>query len=158
MIQQREEKRDLEAPENKIQNYETSISEIKDDLEKSNEELLYSLGERFLEDLITNMVFYLFQSVTMMQSQMPQQEQDTQIKEIENSAAKIFIQAWRKKIKKSSKKELLEINNSLKSEKMHFLNAISNFSMTSTEEYQSIYDEALGTVQKIFEDNIFQKK
>jgi hypothetical protein len=144
----------LEAPENKSLNYETSIAQIKDDLKKSNEELLYSLEERFLEDLVTNMVFYLFQSVSMMQSQMPQREQEPEMQKIENSAAKTFIETWKKKIKKSSKKELLEINNSLKSETLHFLNAISDFSIASTEEYQSIYDEALKTVQRIFEENI----
>lgn len=147
----------MEAPENKKNNYETSIAEIKDDLEKSNEELLYSLEERFLEDLMLNMVFYLFQSVSVSQSQMPESEfggEENNRNKVENTAAKNFINAWQKKIKKSSKKELLEINENLKSEKLHFLNAISNFSMISTEEYQSIYDEALRSVQKIFEENI----
>ena len=60
MIQQREEKKALEAQGNESPKYETSIAEIKDTLKKGKEDLLYSLEERFLDDLVINMVFYLF--------------------------------------------------------------------------------------------------
>jgi hypothetical protein len=74
----------------------------------------------------------------------------------ENTAkpfAKNFFSIWQSHVKKQSKKEILEINNQLKSKKMNFLGAISNFSLPSTEDYQLIYNKAFSDIQKTFEKN-----
>ena len=137
--------------------YETSTSQLRSDLQLSKEDLLESLQERFFEDLLSNMVFYLFQAVTAQQTILEKQDKNFSeevFKLEENFAAKRFFSIWQNKIKKQSKKELLEINEKLKSQQMQFINAISNFSITSTEEYQSIYNSALSAVKEIFDEGI----
>lgn len=138
-------------------NYETSTSQLRNDLELSKEDLLENLQERFFEDLVSNMVFYLFQAVTAQQTILEKQDKNLtqEFSELEeNTAAKKFFSHWQDKIKKQSKKELLEINQKLKSQQMQFINAISNFSITSTEEYQAIYNSALLGVKEIFDESI----
>jgi hypothetical protein len=56
-------------------------------------------------------------------------------------------------MRKQSKKEMLEVNKKLKDEKMHYLSAISNFSLPTTEDYQSIYDKALIDTKEFFQKN-----
>ena len=52
---------------------------------------------------------------------------------------------------------MLEINDQLKTEKMNFLSAISNFSLPSTEDYQYIYDIAINDIKNLFEKNTSYK-
>ena len=56
-------------------------------------------------------------------------------------------------MRKQSKKEMLEVNKKLKDEKMNYLSAIANFSLPTTEDYQSIYDKALVDTKEFFEKN-----
>ena len=120
-----------------------SISGLKETLEIQVDQLAEALSERYIRDLTMSMIFYMFSNMSR------------QIKEIswENVKEK-FISQWKKNIKKQARKELLSINDKLKSEKMNFLGAISDFSIPSTEDYQKIYDYAINETCDLFNKNL----
>jgi hypothetical protein len=126
-----------------------SIEDLKRNLQDTNLALLDNLKNRFTQDLLASMIFFVFNEVCRNRDQKSSEFFD----ENDTSFAKTFFSTWYKHTKKQSKKEILEINKQLKSEKMNFLSAISNFSLPSTEDYQSIYDKALLDIQKLFEKN-----
>jgi len=126
-----------------------SIEDLKQNLQDSNRILFDDLKNRFTQDLLASMIFFVFNEAC--------RNRDQNLSEFDDGGstpfAKTFFSTWHKHAKKQSKKEILEINNQLKNEKMNFLSAISNFSLPSTEDYQSIYDKALLDIQKLFEKN-----
>jgi hypothetical protein len=119
-----------------------SIHELREDLSEQVEALRESLVERYVRDLIITMVFTMFADFFARQ----RGENGKNLKEE-------FISEWRKNIKKQSKKELLSINSKLKSNKMNFLGAISDFTLPSTEDYQKMYDSAISEVESFFKKN-----
>lgn len=120
-----------------------SISGLKETLEIQVDQLAEALSERYIRDLTMSMIFYMFSNMSR------------QIKEISGENVKEkFISQWKKNIKKQAKKELLSINDKLKSEKMNFLGAISDFSIPSTEDYQKIYDYAINETCDLFNKNL----
>ena len=128
-----------------------SIEELKQNLYESNELLFENLKSRFTQELLASMVFFIFNEVCKNKDE--DANEDNFLDQKNNSTAKIFFSAWLNHTKKQSKKEMLEINNQLKTEKMNFLSAISNFSLPSTEDYQYIYDMAINDIQNLFEKN-----
>jgi hypothetical protein len=126
-----------------------SIEDLKQNLKDSNLDLFYNLKNRFTQDLLANMIFFVFNEVCKNRDQNSSEFSDKN----NEPFAKAFFSTWHNHTKKQSKKELLEINNQLKSEKMNFLSAISNFSLPTTEDYQLIYNKALSDIQKTFEKN-----
>lgn len=126
-----------------------SIEDLKQNLQDSNRILFDDLKNRFTQDLLASMIFFVFNEAC--------RNRDQNLSEFDDGSntpfAKTFFSTWCKHAKKQSKKEILEINTQLKNEKMNFLSAISNFSLPSTEDYQSIYDKALLDIQKLFEKN-----
>lgn len=122
-----------------------SIDDLKKNLAETNETLLETLKARYVQDLFGSMVFFIFNEICRQRSDEFGQS---------NPVSKKFFEAWKDHTKKRAKKEILEINKKLKTDpQMHFLGAISNFSLPSTEDYQRIYDKALAEVQNIFEKN-----
>jgi hypothetical protein len=130
-----------------IESNDFSVEDLKRNLDETNLALLETLKNRYMQELIGSMVFFIFNEIC--QNKNP--ESDTQTKE--NSIAKMFFSSWLNSVKKRAKKEILEINNKLKDNKMNFLGAISNYSLPSTEDYQDIYNKALLEVQKVFQKN-----
>jgi hypothetical protein len=124
--------------------HDISIDDLKKNLNKTNEDLLISLRERFTQNLLTSMIFFIFNQVCR------REPDDFRTK---NSMANDFFSYWFESIKKQSKKEMLEVNKKLKDEKMNYLSAISNFSLPTTEDYQYIYNKALLDVKEMFEKN-----
>jgi hypothetical protein len=124
-----------------------SVEDLKRNLNETNLVLLETLKGRYMQELIGSMVFFIFNEIC----QNKVQNEDTINKD--NTVAKIFFSSWLDNAKKRSKKEILEINNKLKDNKMNFLGAISNYSLPSTEDYQEIYNKALSEVQKVFQKN-----
>lgn len=126
-----------------------SVEDLKQNLNETNLALFENLKNRFTQDLLANMVFFVFNEIC--------KERDQDGSEFSASKnqplAKIFFSTWYKHTQRQSKKEILEINNQLKIDKMNFLSAISNFSLPSTEDYQLIYNKALFEIQKTFEKN-----
>jgi hypothetical protein len=127
-----------------------TISDLKRNLDETNAALLDNLKNRFTQDLLANMVFTVF-------NEMCRHNSDISLDKGKNTIAKSFFSSWRNKINKQSKKEILAINNQLKNKKINFLSAISNFSLPSTEDYQSIYNRAISDIEQIFEKNTFIK-
>jgi hypothetical protein len=125
-----------------------SIETLKRSLDESNNSLLESLKQRYMQELIGSMVFFIF-------NQMCQNAKiESGFTDKENgNLAQIFFSSWLKASKKEAKKEILEINKKLKDNNMNFLGAISNYSLPSTEDYQSIYNKAILEIQKIFQKN-----
>jgi len=124
--------------------HDISIEDLKKNLNKTNEDLLISLRERFTQNLLTSMIFFIFNQVCKRE---PSDLYD------KNSMTSNFFSYWFESIKKQSKKEMLEVNKKLKDEKMNYLSAISNFSLPTTEDYQHIYNKALSDVKEMFEKN-----
>jgi hypothetical protein len=145
----------MESNEKNFITSDLSIEELRKSLEESNEILLENLKSRFTQELLASMVFFVFNETCK------NKDEDTAdnslLNQNKNSTAKIFFSAWLNHTKKQSKKEMLEINNQLKTEKMNFLSAISNFSLPSTEDYQYIYDMAISDIQNLFEKNTSYK-
>ena len=127
-----------------------SIENLKKSLIQNNELLLENLKGRFTQELLASMVFFVFNEICKNKDEYLNRG-DAQ--EEKKTTAQIFFSTWHKHTKKQSKKELLDINEQLKDEKMYFLSAISNFSLPSTEDYQRIYDTALNDIQSTFEKN-----
>jgi hypothetical protein len=122
-----------------------SIEDLKNNLAETNASLLETLKGRYMQDLFGSMVFFIFNEVCKQRSDEFNHK---------NPFSKQFFEAWKDHTKKRAKREILEINKKLKMDpQMNFLGAISNFSLPSTEDYQSIYDKALSEVQNIFEKN-----
>lgn len=126
-----------------------SIEDLKKNLNQTNFALFEDLKTRFTQDLLANMVFFVFNEICKEKDEINSDTNENTAK----SFAKNFFSIWQSHVKKQSKKEILEINNQLKSKKMNFLGAISNFSLPSTEDYQLIYNKALSDIQKTFEKN-----
>jgi hypothetical protein len=133
--------------DNSITSNDFSVEDLKRNLNETNLVLLETLKGRYMQELIGSMVFFIFNEIC----QNKVQNEDTINKD--NTVAKIFFSSWLDNAKKRSKKEILEINNKLKDNKMNFLGAISNYSLPSTEDYQEIYNKALSEVQKVFQKN-----
>jgi hypothetical protein len=133
--------------DNPITSNDFSVEDLKRNLNETNLVLLETLKGRYMQELIGSMVFFIFNEIC----QNKVQNEDTINKD--NTVAKIFFSSWLDNAKKRSKKEILEINNKLKDNKMNFLGAISNYSLPSTEDYQEIYNKALSEVQKVFQKN-----
>ena len=141
----------MEALENKMneddQNtyiQDLSIEDLKKNLDRTNEELLVSLRERFSQNLLTSMIFFMFNQICQKYSNGPHSQ---------DSASDKFFSYWLENMRKQSKKEMLEVNKKLKDEKINYLSAISNFSLPTTEDYQAIYDKALLDTKQMFEKN-----
>jgi|LauGreDrversion4_2_1035121.scaffolds.fasta_scaffold19984_6 hypothetical protein len=124
--------------------YDISIDDLKKNLNKTNEDLLISLRERFTQNLLTSMIFFIFNEICRKESS------DLYEKD---SIANKFFSYWFENMRKQSKKEMLEVNKKLKDEKMNYLSAISNFSLPTTEDYQAIYNKALLDAKEMFEKN-----
>jgi len=133
--------------DNPITSNDFSVEDLKRNLNETNLVLLETLKGRYMQELIGSMVFFIFNEICQNKAQ----NEDTINKD--NTVAKIFFSSWLDNAKKRSKKEILEINNKLKDNKMNFLGAISNYSLPSTEDYQEIYNKALSEVQKVFQKN-----
>jgi len=138
-----------EDPENEhFSANDFSIENLKENLIETNQQLLENLKKRYMEELLGSMIFFVFNEVCQ-----------TRNKEFSNSESKTneiaenFISFWSKSVKKQAKKEMLDINNKLKNNKMNFLGAISNFSLPSTEDYQLIYNQAVSEIEKVFRKN-----
>lgn len=129
-----------------FENYieDLSIEDLKKNLDQTNQDLFLALKERFTQNLLTSMIFFLFNHVCSPHS-------NTFSKE--DSLSNKFFLYWFENMRKQSKKEMLEVNKKLKDEKMHYLSAISNFSLPTTEDYQSIYDKALIDTKEFFQKN-----
>lgn len=129
-----------------FENYieDLSIEDLKKNLDQTNQDLFLALKERFTQNLLTSMIFFLFNHVCGSHS-------DRFAKE--DSISNKFFLYWFENMRKQSKKEMLEVNKKLKDEKMHYLGAISNFSLPTTEDYQSIYDKALIDTKEFFQKN-----
>ena len=124
-----------------------SIDDLKKTLNETNQIFFESLKNRFTQDLLASMVFFIF-------NEFCREKNDNFESSKRNEIAARFFSAWSLSTKKTVKKEILEINQRLKDDqKMNFLEAISDFSLPSTEDYQLIYDKAISEVQKIFEKN-----
>jgi hypothetical protein len=121
-----------------------SIKDLKKNLNQTNEQLLEALKDRFTQNLLTSMIFFLFNHICF-------SDGDGFTKE--ESLGNKFFSYWLENMRKQSKKEMLEVNKKLKDEKMHYLSAISNFSLPTTEDYQSIYDKALIETKVFFQKN-----
>jgi hypothetical protein len=140
---------------NKINDYseinhdDIPIETLRKSLIENNEILLENLKSRFTQNLLSSMVFFIFNEICNNKNQ----QIDGSIDSGSNKVAEIFFSTWLNYTKKQAKKEILEINNQLKNKKINFLNAISNFSLPSTEDYQSLYDKAMHEVKIIFEKN-----
>jgi hypothetical protein len=132
-----------------------SIEQLKQNLYESNELLFENLKSRFTQELLASMIFFVFNETCRNKDE--HIADGNLLNHNDSSTAKIFFSAWLNHTKKQSKKEILEINNQLKTEKMNFLSAISNFSLPSTEDYQHIYDMAISDIQNLFEKNTSYK-
>lgn len=129
-----------------FENYieDLSIEDLKKNLDQTNQDLFLALRERFTQNLLTSMIFFLFNQICGSSS-------DGFAKE--DLLGNKFFLHWFESMRKQSKKEMLEVNKKLKDEKMHYLCAISNFSLPTTEDYQSIYDKALIDTKEFFQKN-----
>ena len=145
----------MESNEKKFIANDLSIEELKKNLYEGNEILFENLKSRFTQELLASMVFFIFNEVCKNKDE---HANDSNFLDQKSSpTAKMFFSAWLNHTKKQSKKEMLEINNQLKTEKMNFLSAISNFSLPSTEDYQHVYDTAISDIQNLFEKNTSHK-
>jgi hypothetical protein len=133
--------------DNPITSNDFSVEDLKRNLNETNLVLLETLKGRYMQELIGSMVFFIFNEICQ------NKPQNGDIINKDNTVAKIFFSSWLDNAKKRSKREILEINNKLKDNKMNFLGAISNYSLPSTEDYQEIYNKALSEVQKVFQKN-----
>jgi len=145
----------MESNEKNFIANDLSIEQLKQNLYESNELLFENLKSRFTQELLASMIFFVFNETCKNKDKYI--ADGSLLNQNNNSTAKIFFSAWLNHIKKQSKKEILEINNQLKTEKMNFLSAISNFSLPSTEDYQHIYDTAISDIQNLFEKNTSYK-
>ena len=125
-----------------------SIEGLKKNLIQTNEALLENLKNRYMQELLGSMIFFVFNEVCQNKNDNPTSEVDKK-----NQTADMFLSFWSKSVRKKAKKEMLDINNKLKDSKMNFLGAISNFSLPSTEDYQLIYNQAITEIEKIFQKN-----
>ena len=125
-----------------------SIEGLKKNLIQTNEVLLENLKNRYMQELLGSMIFFVFNEVCQNKNDNPTSEVDKK-----NPTADMFLSFWSKSVRKKAKKEMLDINNKLKDSKMNFLGAISNFSLPSTEDYQLIYNQAISEIEKIFQKN-----
>jgi aspartyl/asparaginyl beta-hydroxylase (cupin superfamily) len=131
-----------------------SIKELKEDLDETNLSLLEDIRNRYMQSLLASMVFFIFNQLCKM---MKDQDLEFAKEQTNDSLQDVFFKEWERQTKKIAKKELLQINEKLQSDiKMNFLSAISNFSLPSTEDYQSLYNKALLDVQRMFEKNTKQ--
>jgi site-specific DNA-adenine methylase len=121
-----------------------STEDLKKNLNQTNKELLNTLRERFTQNLLTSMIFFMFNSICK------SEYEGFSNKESVNNQ---FFSYWFENIRKESKKEILEVNKKLKDEKMQYLSEISNFSLPTTEDYQSIYNKALLETKEFFQKN-----
>lgn len=145
----------MESNKKKFIANDLSIDELRQNLYESNELLFENLKSRFTQELLASMVFFIFNEVCKNKDE--DADDNNLLDRKDNSTAKIFFSAWLNHTKKQSKKEMLEINDQLKTEKMNFLSAISNFSLPSTEDYQYIYDIAINDIKNLFEKNTSYK-
>lgn len=121
-----------------------NVNHLVENIKISNETVLEQLKVRFSQDLIANMVFFMFEAFCS------ERENST----TEESMKDFFIRNWKKNINKQIKVEMLEINKKFKDEKMNYLGAISSYSMPSTEDYQEIYNKAVKFVSDVYINNI----
>jgi hypothetical protein len=145
----------MESNEKNFIANDLSIEQLKQNLYESNELLFENLKSRFTQELLASMIFFVFNETCRNKDE--HMSDGSLLNHNDNSTAKIFFSTWLNHTKKQSKKEILEINNQLKTEKMNFLSAISNFSLPSTEDYQHIYDMAISDIQNLFEKNTSYK-
>lgn len=141
-MEARENKMNENDPNSYIQ--DLSINDLKNNLVKTNEELLKSLKERFTQNLLTSMIFFMFNHFCKNSPNF-----DTEGESISNK----FFSYWFKNMRKQLRKEMLEVNKKLKDEKMNYLSAIANYTLPTTEDYQTIYDTALLYTKEMFEKN-----
>ena len=125
-----------------------SIEGLKKNLILTNEVLLENLKNRYMQELLGSMIFFVFNETCQNRNDNPTNTADRK-----NPTADMFLSFWSKSVRKKAKKEMLDINNKLKESKMNFLGAISNFSLPTTEDYQLIYNQAISEIEKIFQKN-----
>jgi len=123
---------------------DVNVNNLVENIKISNEAILEQLKARFSQDIISNMVFFMFNAFCS------ERTNET----LDESISDFFLRNWKKNINKQIKVELLEINKKLKDEKMNYLSAISNYSMPSTEDYQDIYNKAVKFVSDVYHKNI----
>lgn len=127
-----------------------NIKDVKSSVEENNETLVVNLTNRFSQDLIASMMFFVFNAVC----QHIDSNSDSDIlNEKNNNSANRFFKEWSKAAKKQIKKEIYEINKKLNKGSLSYLGAISSFSLPSTEDYQNIYNKALKNVGELFQNN-----
>jgi len=125
-----------------------SIEGLKKNLIQTNEALLENLKNRYMQELLGSMIFFVFNEICQSKNNYSENTLDKK-----NPTADMFLSFWSKEVRKKAKKEMLDINDKLKHSKMNFLGAISNFSLPSTEDYQLIYNQAISEIEKVFQKN-----
>ena len=138
----------MNSNKNTLPKLDVSLEELVKSSSDNNSNLVESLKSRFSNDLILNMIFFLFN--TWAHHQKESGFGDTLDRKTESEK---FFDFWYKETKKQVKKELLEINNKMKTGQLEYLGAISKYSLPSTEDYQCIYNEALKETREMFERN-----
>ena len=121
-----------------------NVNNLVENIKNSNEAVLEQLKARFSQDIIANMVFFMFNAFCS------ERNNGT----LDESTSEYFLKNWKKNINKQIKVEMLEVNKKFKDEKMNYLSAISNYSMPSTEDYQDLYNKAVKFVSDIYTKNI----
>jgi hypothetical protein len=125
-----------------------SIDGLKKNLIETNNQLLENLKNRYMQELLGSMIFFVFNEICQSKNNYSENTLDKK-----NPTADMFLSFWSKEVRKKAKKEMLDINDKLKHSKMNFLGAISNFSLPSTEDYQLIYNQAISEIEKVFQKN-----
>ena len=143
MKKNKNEKKDSSVPPSELLE-DINVNNLVENIKISNNAVLEQLKARFSQDIVSNMVFFMFNAFCS------ERRNET----LDESMSDFFLKNWRKNINKQIKVEVLEINKKLKDEKMNYLNAISNYSMPSTEDYQDIYNKAIKFVSDIYTKNI----
>lgn len=127
---------------------DVNVNNLVENIKISNEAILEQLKARFSQDLIANMVFFMFNAFCA------EKQSATPTESMED----YFLRNWKKNINKQIRSEMLEINKKFKDEKMNYLGAISNYSMPSTEDYQEIYNKAIKFVSDVYINNVNKEK
>jgi hypothetical protein len=130
-----------------MEKIDISIKELANSIKNNNEQVLENLRLRFQNELMFNIIFFLFNNWANSQ----RSEFDSSLEE--DDPAQRFFNAWYHETKKRVKKEMLEVNKNLTSNTFEYLNAISSNSLPSTEDYQLIYNTALSDIKKMFSKN-----
>lgn len=129
-----------------------STTEIKKSAKVSEDTLLSSLKERFFKDISANMIFYCF---NVLNSRVSIADEGGK-KDVLLSDH--FKKAWIDGTKKQIEKELKIVNDgATESMNLRLTQAICDYQIPSTEEVQSVYNQALTETIKVFDAGISGK-